>query len=60
MIYLSKFIDKFSDIIDDMCIFGVLFVKMVKIGGFGRGFFVDLDKFKESDFSFYISVKVVN
>jgi hypothetical protein len=58
--YSSKFIDKLSDITDDMCISGALSVKMAKIGGSGRGSFVDSDKFKESDLSFYISVKVVN
>lgn len=58
--YSSKFIDKLSDITEDMCISGALSVKMAKIGGSGRGSFVDSDKFKESDLSFYISVKVVN
>ncbi|KAH7376388.1 hypothetical protein B0T11DRAFT_335564 [Plectosphaerella cucumerina] len=58
--YSSKFIDKLSDITEDMCISGALSVKMAKIGGSGRGSFVDSDKFKESDLSYYISVKVVN
>lgn len=43
-----------------MAISGALSVKMAKIGGSGRGSFVDSDKFKESDLNFYISVKVVN
>ena len=30
------------------------------MGGSGRGSFVDSDKFKESDLSFYISAKVIN
>lgn len=58
--YSSKFVDKLSDITEDMCISGALTVKMAKIGGSGRGSFVDSDKFKESDLTFYISVKVVN
>ncbi|OHF00894.1 hypothetical protein CORC01_03722 [Colletotrichum orchidophilum] len=58
--YSSKFIDKLSDITEDMCISGALSVKMAKIGGSGRGSFVDSDKFKESDLSFYVSVKVIN
>lgn len=58
--YASRFVDKLSDITEDMCISGALTVKMAKIGGSGRGSFVDSDKFKESDLTFYISVKVVN
>jgi len=58
--YSSRFIDKLSDVTDDMCISGALSVKMAKIGGSGRGSFVDSDKFKQSDLNFYISVKVVN
>ena len=58
--YSSRFIDKLSDVTDDMCISGALSVKMAKIGGSGRGSFVDSDKFKQSDLNFYVSVKVVN
>ncbi|EXJ55901.1 hypothetical protein A1O7_08832 [Cladophialophora yegresii CBS 114405] len=58
--YSSRFIDKLSDVTDDMCISGALSVKMAKIGGSGRGSFVDSDKFKQSDLNFYISVKVIN
>jgi hypothetical protein len=43
-----------------MCISGSLSIKAGKIGGSGKGSFVDSDKFKESDLNFYISVKVVN
>ncbi|KAF2151443.1 hypothetical protein K461DRAFT_280233 [Myriangium duriaei CBS 260.36] len=60
VVYSSRFIDKLSDVTDDMCISGALSVKMAKIGGSGRGSFVDSDKFKQSDLNFYISVKVVN
>ncbi|KAF3762918.1 hypothetical protein M406DRAFT_45333, partial [Cryphonectria parasitica EP155] len=58
--YSSRFIDRLSDVTEDMAISGALSVKMAKIGGSGRGSFVDSDKFKESDLNFYISVKVVN
>lgn len=58
--YTSRFIDRLSDITDDMCISGALSIKAAKIGGSGRGSFIDSDKFKESDLTFYISVKVIN
>ncbi|KAL0938569.1 uncharacterized protein CTRU02_205179 [Colletotrichum truncatum] len=58
--YTSRFVDRLSDITDDMCISGALSIKAAKIGGNGRGSFIDSDKFKESDLTFYISVKVVN
>ncbi|KAF2656901.1 hypothetical protein K491DRAFT_354908 [Lophiostoma macrostomum CBS 122681] len=58
--YTSRFVDRLSDVTDDMCISGSLSIKAGKIGGSGKGSFVDSDKFKESDLNFYISVKVVN
>lgn len=58
--YSSRFIEKLTDITDDMMISGALTVKMAKIGGSGRGSFVNSDKFKESDLNFYISVKVTS
>lgn len=58
--YTSKFIDRLSDITDDMCVSGSLSIKAAKFGGSGRGSFVDSDKFKSSDLNFYISVKVIN
>lgn len=58
--YNSRLIDRLSDVTDDMCIPGALSIKAAKIGGSGRGSFIDSDKFKESDLTFYISVKVVN
>ena len=58
--YTSRFIDKLSDITEDMHIAGSLSIKAGKIGGSGRGSFIDSDKFKSSDLNFYISVKVVN
>ncbi|EME41203.1 hypothetical protein DOTSEDRAFT_55095 [Dothistroma septosporum NZE10] len=58
--YTSRFVDKLSDITDDINISGSLSIKASKFGGSGRGSFIDSDKFKESDMNFYISVKVVN
>jgi hypothetical protein len=58
--YSSRFVDKLSDITDDMNISGSLSIKYGTIGGSGRGAFLDSDKFRESDLNFYISVKVVN
>lgn len=60
VIYSSRFVDKLSDVTDDMSVSGSLSIKAAKIGGSGRGSFVDSDKFKESDLNFYISVKVTN
>ncbi|RPA86777.1 hypothetical protein BJ508DRAFT_410962 [Ascobolus immersus RN42] len=58
--YSSKFVDKLSEITDDMNISGSLSIKYGMIGGSARGSFIDTDKFKQSDLNFYISVKVVN
>ena len=58
--YSSRFVDKLSDITDDMNISGSLSIKYGAIGGSGRGAFVDSDKFKDSDLNFYISVKVIS
>lgn len=58
--YTSRFVDRLSDVLDDMSVSGSLSIKAGKVGGSGKGSFVDSDKFKESDLNFYISVKVVN
>ncbi|PTB62067.1 hypothetical protein BBK36DRAFT_1163396 [Trichoderma citrinoviride] len=58
--YSSRFVNKISEITDDMNISGSLSIKYGAIGGSGKGSFVDSDKFKESDLNFFISVKVVN
>jgi hypothetical protein len=58
--YTSRFVDRLSDVMDDMSVSGSLSIKAGKIGGSGKGSFIDSDKFKESDLNFYISVKVVN
>jgi hypothetical protein len=60
VIYASRFVDKLSDITEDMCVSGSLSIKAAKIGGSGRGSFIDSDKFNKSDLNFYISVKVTN
>ena len=60
MTYTSRFVDKLSDVTDDMNISGSLSIKAGKFGGSGRGSFIDSDKFKQSDLNFYISVSVVN
>lgn len=58
--YTSRFVDRLSDVMDEMSVSGFLSIKAGKVGGSGKGSFVDSDKFKESDLNFYISVKVVN
>ncbi|CAK4024480.1 Hypothetical predicted protein [Lecanosticta acicola] len=58
--YTSRFVDKLSDITEDMNISGSLSIKAGKFGGSGKGAFIDSDKFKEADLNFYISVKVIN
>ncbi|KAF2741957.1 hypothetical protein M011DRAFT_462809 [Sporormia fimetaria CBS 119925] len=58
--YNSRFVDRLSDVADDMCISGALSIQTGKFGGSGAGSFVDSDKFKESDLNWYISVEVVN
>ncbi|KAL7815141.1 hypothetical protein V8C26DRAFT_402544 [Trichoderma gracile] len=58
--YSSRFVNKISEITDDMNISGSLSIKYGAIGGSGKGSFIDSDKFKESDLNFFISVKVVN
>ncbi|KAK0760790.1 hypothetical protein N5P37_005726 [Trichoderma harzianum] len=58
--YSSRFVNKISEITDDMNISGSLSIKYGSIGGSGKGSFIDTDKFKESDLNFFISVKVIN
>jgi hypothetical protein len=58
--YTSRFVDRLSDVMDDMSVSGSLSIKAGKVGGSGKGSFVDSDKFKESDLNFCISVKVLN
>ncbi|KAG7406377.1 hypothetical protein Forpe1208_v013961 [Fusarium oxysporum f. sp. rapae] len=58
--YSSRFVNKISEITDDMNISGSLSIKYGTIGGSGKGSFIDSDKFKESDLNFFINVKVIN
>lgn len=58
--YTSRFVDRLSDVTEDMSVSASLSIKAGKVGGSGKGSFVDSDKFKESDLNFYISVKVIN
>lgn len=60
VMYSSRFVDRLSDVTEDMCVSAGLSIKHAKVGGSGKGSFVDSDKFKESDLNFYISVKVIN
>ena len=45
--YTSRFVDRLSDVTEDMCDSGSLSIKAAKLGGSGKGSFVDSDKFKE-------------
>lgn len=45
--YTSRFVDRLSDVLDDLSVSGSLSIKAGKIGGSGMGSFVDSDKFKE-------------
>jgi hypothetical protein len=45
--YTSRFVDRLSDVLDDMSVSGSLSIKAGKVGGSGKGSFVDSDKFKE-------------
>jgi hypothetical protein len=58
--YTTRFVDQLSDVTEDMSVLASLSIKAGKVGGSGKGSFVDSDKFKESDLNFYISVKVVS
>lgn len=58
--FTAKFVDKLSEITDDMNLSPALAVKTRSLGVSGRGSYVNTDRFHESDVRFYISVKVVN
>lgn len=60
VVYTSRFVEKLSQITDDMSITGALSIKASMFGGSGRGAFLDTNKFEQSDLNFYISVKVIN
>jgi hypothetical protein len=58
--YTSRFVDRLSDVMDNMSVSGPQSIKAGSVGGSGKGSFVDSNEFTESDLNFYISVKVVN
>ncbi|PWN86839.1 hypothetical protein FA10DRAFT_289427 [Acaromyces ingoldii] len=60
VIYRAEFIDKLSEITNDLGISAALSIQKGCIGGSGKGSFIDTDKFKSSDLNYYISVKVIN
>ena len=60
VLYTSRFVDKLSEITDDLGISASIAIKHSKIAGSANGSFIDTDKFKQSDLNYYISVKVIN
>lgn len=60
VIHTSRFVEKLSEVTDDMNITGALSIKAAIFGGSGRGAYIDTNKFEQSDLNFYISVKVIN
>ena len=60
VIHTSRFVEKLSEVTDDMNITGALSIKASMFGGSGRGAYIDTNKFEQSDLNFYISVKVIN
>ncbi|KAK0529324.1 hypothetical protein OC834_003732 [Tilletia horrida] len=58
--YTSKFVNKISEITDDLSISGSLSIKYNGIMGSGSGSFLDAEKFFDSDLKYFISVKVIN
>ncbi|KAK0549212.1 hypothetical protein OC846_004166 [Tilletia horrida] len=58
--FSSKFVDKLSEISDDMNASAALSIKAGSFGGSGNGAFIDTEKFHDSDIKFYLSVKVIN
>ncbi|KAK0543655.1 hypothetical protein OC846_006337 [Tilletia horrida] len=58
--YVSKFVNKISEVSDEMKISGSLSIKYNAIGGSGSGSFFDAEKFYQSDLKYIVSVKVIN
>ncbi|KAE8196640.1 hypothetical protein CF336_g2527 [Tilletia laevis] len=58
--YQSKFVNKLSEITDEMSISGSLSIKYGGIGGSGSGAFMEAEKFYDSDLNYFVSVKVIN
>ncbi|CAD6952016.1 unnamed protein product [Tilletia controversa] len=58
--YSARFVDKLSEINDDMSGSAALSIKAESFGGSGSGAFINTEKFFDSDIRFYLSVKVIN
>ncbi|CAD6891724.1 unnamed protein product [Tilletia laevis] len=58
--YSARFVDKLSEISDDMSASAALSIKTDCFGGSGSGAFLDTAKFHDSDIRFYLSVKCIN
>ncbi|KAK0542933.1 hypothetical protein OC845_006377, partial [Tilletia horrida] len=58
--YSSKFVNKLSEVTDEMSISGSLSIKYAGIGGSGSGSFFDAEKFYDSDLKYLVSVNVIN
>lgn len=60
VVYRNRFVEKPSEITDDMNIAGAISIKTNMIEGFDRDAYIDINKSEQSDLNFYISVKVIN
>lgn len=58
--YSSKYVEKISDVSNDMNISGSLSIRYGEISGGGGGSYVNSDTFHSSDLNYLIVVKVVN
>ncbi|CEH18477.1 hypothetical protein CBOM_04877 [Ceraceosorus bombacis] len=58
--YQAKFVNKLSEITDDMSISGSLSIRYNAIGGSGSGSFFDAETFYDSDLVYYVSCRVTN
>ncbi|KAK0524418.1 hypothetical protein OC835_005924 [Tilletia horrida] len=58
--YSARFVDKLSEISDDMFGSAALTIKTGVFNADGNGAFMDTNKFLDSDIRFYLSVNVVN
>ncbi|KAK0528577.1 hypothetical protein OC835_004614 [Tilletia horrida] len=56
--YNARFIDKLSEISDDLNASAALSIKTAQFGGSGSGSWLSTTKFFDSDIKFYLSVKV--
>lgn len=58
--YTRVFVDKLSDVAENLNIAGSVEIKYGPISGSGAGSYVDASKFSESDVNFLIKVHVIN